>query len=110
MDAFGFYDFRIENPADRLAKEVSLPTDANGRSREICKERGFQQSLEIDGAIVTIGSQSPDEFSNFLGAADPGTVSPLIRVDGNEFHVQTAHLHRDLVLALDQPVDFRPGK
>src|SRR2546426_3021438 len=106
MNALRSDDVRVEKPADRFFQEIPLPADAHRRARKIGKERGFQQPLEINRAVVSIGAQRPDKFGDFLRAADAGTVSPLIRIDGYKPDVEPTEFDDDLVLSLDQPIDF----
>ena len=84
--------------------------ETDRRTGQVSEERGFQESLEIDGAIVTIGAERPDQFGDFFGAADTGTIAPLIRVDRNQPYVQAAQLNHDLIFTLNEPVDLGSRK
>src|SRR5688500_10956764 len=95
---------------DGFFQEVPLPADALRRAREIAEESRFDEALKIDGAVVAVGAQRPDEFGNFLRIAETRTIAPLIRVDRDESNIQAAELDSLFVFPLHEPVDFCVGK
>src|SRR5207249_11095331 len=70
MDALRGYDFGVKKPAHGFLQKVPLPSDTNGGPGKVGEERGFQKSLKIDGAVVTVGVQCPNELRDLLRAAD----------------------------------------
>jgi hypothetical protein len=93
--------------AHGFLQEIPFPADPQRGARKIREERGLQQSLEIDRAIVAIGSKGPHELGYLPRAADARTIPPLVRVDRDKPDIQTAELDDDLVLSFNKPVDFR---
>ena len=92
---------RIKECGAGLAEEGAGETNTARRAGKICQERGFVESLKVDGASVASGAQ--------FAHSDRETF-PRAAIEPNDF-VKIAAGDQDVgPAAVHKPIDLRPWK